>query len=79
MNAQAKPENLNKNQLEILKLFSRDLSDAELKEIKHLIVQYLAKKTIDLADRKWEEKSWTNEDMDRLLKNHQRTPYNSKN
>ena len=54
MNSQLEIAHLNKNQLEILKLFSRDLNDKDLKEIKKLIVQYLAKKVTDLADKKME-------------------------
>ena len=69
---------LNKGQLEILKLFSRDLNDTEIKEIKKLIVNYLAKNLTDLADEKWNENKWTDNDMDRFLDSHQRTPYNSK-
>lgn len=69
---------LNKGQLEILKLFSRDLNDTEIKEIKKLIVNYLAKNLTDLADEKWKENKWTDNDMDRFLDSHQRTPYNSK-
>lgn len=65
-------------QLELLKLFSRDLSEEDLKAIKRLIVQYLAEKATDLADKVWEEKGWTNEDMDRLLDTHMRTPYQPK-
>ena len=76
MNAQL---DLNKNQLEILKLFSRELNDKDLKEIKKLIVQYLAEKVTDLADKKWDENNWSDDDMERLLKSHNRTPYNSKN
>ena len=76
MNAQL---DLNKNQLEILKLFSRELNDKDLKEIKKLIVQYLAEKVTDLADKKWDENNWSDDDMERLLKSHKRTPYNSKN
>lgn len=65
-------------QLELLKLFSRDLSEEDLKAIKRLIVQYLSKKATQLSDQMWEEKGWTNEDMDNLLDTHMRTPYKSK-
>ncbi len=65
-------------QLELLKLFSRELEEEDLLAIKRMIVQYLAKKAAILADQVWEEKGWTNEDMDRLLNAHMRTPYNSK-
>ena len=70
---------LNQHQLEILKLFSRELEEKDLIEIKRLIVKYLADKVTKMADDIWEEKNWTNEDMERLLKTHQRTPYNPKN
>lgn len=70
---------LNDLQLEILKLFARDLEEADLLAIKKLIVLYLAKKAIQMADEVWEEKKWTNEDMERLLNAHERAPYNPKN
>lgn len=70
---------LNKHQLELLKLFSRDLDEADLIAIKRLIVQYLGDKITKMADEVWEEKNWTNEDMRKLLNTHERTPYNPKN
>ncbi len=69
---------LSNMQLELLKLFSRDLSEEDLKAIKRLIVRYLAEKTTYLADQVWEEKGWTNEDMDQFLETHMRTPYQPK-
>jgi hypothetical protein len=71
--------NLNPTQLEILKLFSRELPEKDLKEIKSLIVKYLGKKIMDQADEIWEKNNWTNEDMERMLLNHERTPYNNNN
>ena len=70
---------LNAHQLEILKLFSRDMEEADLIAIKKLIVKYLAEKVTQKADQIWEEKKWTDEDMDRLLETHKRTPYNPHN
>lgn len=71
--------NLNKHQLEILKLFSRELEENDLVEIKRLIVKYLANKITNMADDIWEKNNWTEDDMERLLKTHKRTPYNPKN
>ena len=71
--------NLNHHQLEILKLFSRDLDEKDLKEIKRIIVKYLADKASDEADKIWEKKGWTNDDMERMLVSEERTPYNPKN
>lgn len=70
---------LNAHQLEILKLFRRDMEEKDLIEIKRLIVKYLADKITKKTDEVWEEKGWTNEDMKRLLKTHKRTPYDPKN
>ncbi len=71
--------NLNPHQLEILKLFTRELDDNDLIEIKRLIVKYLAGKVTQMADEIWEKNNWTDEDMEQLLKTHKRTPYNPKN
>lgn len=78
METQALKSPLNNAQLEILKLFSRDLSEQDLLAIKRLLVRYLAEKATSLADKVWEEKGWTNEDMKRFAHTHMRTPYNPK-
>lgn len=48
-------------------------------EIKRLIVRYLDQKITKMADDIWEKNNWTDEDMERLLKTHKRTPYNPNN
>ena len=70
---------LNDQQLEILKLFSRELDEEDMREIKKLIVRYLAQKVSRLADEAWEKNDWTDEDMERLLEMHERTPYDPRN
>lgn len=70
---------LNDQQLEILKLFSRELDEEDLREIKRLIVGYLAQKVSRLADEAWEKNNWSDEDMERLLEMHERTPYDPDN
>jgi hypothetical protein len=70
---------LNSHQLEILKLFSREMDEKDLIAIKRLIVKYLAEKVTNMVDDIWEENNWTQEDMDRMLHTHKRTPYNPKN
>ena len=47
-------------------------------EISRLIVKYLAKRITKMADEIWEQKNWTNDDMDELLTTHKRTPYKTK-
>ena len=66
---------LSNMQLELLKLFSRDIEDNDVKEIKKLIVRYLSEKLANNANEIWEKKGWTNDDMEKLLNTHMRTPY----
>ena len=70
---------LNDQQLEILKLFSRELDEEDMREIKKLIVRYLAQKVSRLADEAWEKNDWSDDDMERLLEMHERTPYDPRN
>jgi len=51
------------------------MEENDLKEIKKLIVNYLANKLANEANKVWEEKKWTNDDMDKFLNTHMRTPY----
>lgn len=66
---------LNSTQLEILKLFSRELPENDLLALKRLFVRYLADKATRLADELFEQKGWTNDDMNKLAHTHMRTPY----
>jgi|GEM_PF-409986 len=52
---------LNNTQLEILKLFSEEQSEQELREIKSLLVAYLADKVTREADQAFDEKGYTKE------------------
>lgn len=54
-------------QLELLKLYSTDLSEDDLKELKSLLARFYAAKSIKLANQVWDEKGLTDEDMDKLL------------
>lgn len=55
-------------QLEILKVFSYDLSTNELQDFKDLIAKYFAERAIQFADKNWDEKGWNDEDVDKMLK-----------
>ena len=63
MNAQP----LTNMQLELLKLYSTNLEQKELLEIKRLLAHYFAKRAIKRADQIWEEKGLSKEDMDKWL------------
>lgn len=66
-------------QQELLKLFADDLPEADLMEIKKLLVEWRFKKLKEAANKVWDEKGWTAEDMERLLHTHERTPYQTQN
>ena len=63
-------------QLELLKLYSRNISEQDLEQIKQFLARYFAEKAMDEADRIWTEKNYTAE---QILKTHRRTPYPKKN
>lgn len=60
-------------QLELLKLFSYNLNEKQLLEIKDLLARYFADKATREMDRIWEEKALTNDTMDSWLSEHLRT------
>ena len=57
---------LNKAQIDILKLLSRIKTEDQLLELKKVIVDFYAKRLMDKADEIWEERGYTQEDMERL-------------
>jgi len=65
MTALQKP--LSNVQLELLKIYSTDITDEEVLEVKRLLAQHFAKKTIDAAEKVWQEKGLTNDIMDEWL------------
>ena len=54
-------------QQELLRLYSHQVADADLIEIKDLIGKYFAKRLSQMADVAWEKNNWTDEDMDAIL------------
>lgn len=63
----------------ILRLLAHPLSEEDLLEIRRIISRYLFEKLTREVDRVVEEKGWTQEDFDRMLLTHYRTPYNPLN
>lgn len=57
----------NNAQLELLKVFSHNLSENELLALKKLIANFFAEKLINQADKKWDEMQWSDADMDQIL------------
>lgn len=62
-------------QLELLKVFSYDLSEAQIIEIRDLLAKYFAEKATKEMDDLWDMKGWSNETMDEWLNEHMRTKY----
>lgn len=62
-------------QLELLKLFSYELNETQLIEIKTILAKYFAKKASDEMDQLWEDKNWSDETMNQWLKERMRTKY----
>ncbi|HHT9114031.1 MAG: hypothetical protein HZA47_04600 [Planctomycetes bacterium] len=60
-------EPLTNLQKEILKLYSTDMAENDLNDLKTLLAKYYAKKAVKEADKIWNEKKLTNRDMDLWL------------
>jgi len=59
-------------QMEILELYSTDLKENDLHELKRILAKFYAEKAIREADRIWDEKGFTQQDMENWL-NEQKT------
>ena len=53
--------------MELLKMYSFPVSENILYEIKELLADYFAKKSILLADQEWENRNYNNETMDNWI------------
>ena len=62
-------------QLELLKVFSLDLSEEQLVEIKDLLSKYFADKVSDGMDKLFEENNWGEEQIEKWSEEHMRTKY----
>jgi hypothetical protein len=62
-------------QLELLKIFSFEVSEEQLKEIKQLLVDYFAQKVTSDMDQLFEEQNWGQEKIEEWSKEHMRTKY----
>jgi len=72
-----KTNRLTNMQLELLKLFSYNLDEMQLLEVKDLLARYFAEKATRQMDRIWEERGLTNDTMDAWLSEHLRTSSSS--
>lgn len=63
---------LNNLQLELLKLYSRGLSDDALLEVKSILAKYFAERASDGMDKVWDENGLTGSDMTAWVNEHNR-------
>jgi hypothetical protein len=75
MNTTAKLTNL---QLELIKIFSFQLNDNQLIEIRDILTKYFAENATKEMDKLWLNNGWTNETMENWANEHMRTTYNLK-
>lgn len=54
-------------QLLLLKAFANNLTEDELLELRQAYTLILGRRLSAAADKIWDEKGWTNEDMERML------------
>ncbi len=62
-------------QLELLKVFSYQLNQQQLTDIKNLLANYFAEQATQEMDKLWEENNWDNNTMTNWANEHLRTPY----
>jgi len=62
-------------QLDLLKLFSRDVPEENWIEIKNLISKYFAEKATAEMDKLFEQNGWDERKIKEWSEEHMRTPY----
>jgi hypothetical protein len=68
-------QKLSNLQLELLRLYTRPISEDDLMVIRTFLSDYFAKKAIQEANRVWDEQNWNEDKVQKLLNSHLRTPY----
>jgi hypothetical protein len=63
---------LSNMQKELLKLYSTEIPDSQLQEIKFLLSNYFANKASDEMDRLWDENKWIDQTMNQWANEHNR-------
>jgi hypothetical protein len=62
-------------QLELVKLFSFEVSEDQLKELKQILVDYFASKITEDMDKLFEENNWDENKIEEWSTEHMRTKY----
>jgi hypothetical protein len=64
---------LSNMQKELLKLYSTDIPDEQLEEIKLLLSNYFADKATEEMDRLWDKNNWNEQTMNQWANEHNRS------
>lgn len=67
MNAPSVHPPLSNVQAELLKMFSADIPDKHLEELKKMMAKFLLDKARDKADEIWDEKGYSDEKLKDML------------
>jgi len=62
-------------QLELIKMFSIQLQDNQLVEVRDILTKYFAEKATDEMDKLWTNSNWDDDTMERWADEHLRTAY----
>lgn len=62
-------------QQELLKIFSFELSEKQLLDVKDILASYFSNAATNEMDKLWDEKKWSDKSMKKLAKEHLRTKY----
>ena len=65
-------QSLSNLQLELLRVFSRQIADEDILAIRKMLATYFAEKAIKMADEIWDENGWKSADTEGLSKEHNR-------
>ena len=68
------PQKLSNLQLELLKVFSYQLNNQQLSDIKNLLANYFAQQASEEMDKLWEKNNRDNDTMTEWTNEHLRTP-----
>lgn len=61
------PAKLNNLQLDLLKMFSYNISDSQLIEIRELLRNFFANKAVEEMDKLWDSNNWNDDTMEKLV------------
>lgn len=64
---------LSNMQKELLKLYSTDIPDEQLEEIKLLLSNYFADKATEEMDKLWDKNNWNEQTMNQWANEHNRS------